>query len=137
MLQTFVEYSETSKAYKIYIPGKCRIEVSHDVTFNEEITFGRSIESHIEIVIEEQEALKDDGIHPTSLVNHPSDHQEDPIRPMDLPRDIVVTRKRPTWFCDTLQDAEGHVAPHGTLRERKIPKIFSVYMAPMSHINDS
>jgi hypothetical protein len=27
---------------------------------------------------------------------------------MDLPRDVAVTRKRPTWFRDTLQDAVWH-----------------------------
>jgi hypothetical protein len=36
---TFVGYSETSKAYKIYIPGQKFIEVSRDVTFHEEPAF--------------------------------------------------------------------------------------------------
>jgi hypothetical protein len=36
---TFVGYSETSKAYRIYIPGQKFIEVSRDVTFHEETTF--------------------------------------------------------------------------------------------------
>jgi hypothetical protein len=36
---TFVGYSETLKAYKIYIPGQRFIEVSRDVTFHEEATF--------------------------------------------------------------------------------------------------
>jgi hypothetical protein len=31
----FVGYSETSKAYKIYVPGQRYIEVSRDVTFHE------------------------------------------------------------------------------------------------------
>ena len=35
----FVGYSETSKAYRIYIPGQKFIEVSRDVTFHEETTF--------------------------------------------------------------------------------------------------
>jgi hypothetical protein len=34
--------SETSKSYIIYIQGQCQIEVSHDVTFNGEITLRRS-----------------------------------------------------------------------------------------------
>jgi hypothetical protein len=134
---TFVGYSEISKAYKIYIPGQHQIEVIDDVTFNEEIIFRRSRESHVEIVSEEKEALKDDGIHPTSLADHPSDHKEEPTRPVDLPRDVAVTRKRPTWLSDTLQDAEGHATPRGTFRERKKPKRFSSYLALMSHIIDS
>jgi hypothetical protein len=36
---TFVGYSETSKTYRIYVPGKKFIEVSRDVTFHEEATF--------------------------------------------------------------------------------------------------
>jgi hypothetical protein len=35
----FVGYSETSKAYSIYVPGQRYIEVSRDVTFHEEVAF--------------------------------------------------------------------------------------------------
>jgi hypothetical protein len=41
---TFVGYSETSKAYRIYIPGQKFIEVSKDVTFHEEAAFCRAKE---------------------------------------------------------------------------------------------
>ena len=34
---TFVVYSESSKAYRIYIPGSKQIEVSRDATFEEEM----------------------------------------------------------------------------------------------------
>ena len=33
----FVSYSETSKAYRIYVPGQRQIEVSRDVTFDEDL----------------------------------------------------------------------------------------------------
>jgi hypothetical protein len=52
---TFVGYSESSKAYQIYIPGQRQIEVSRDVTFEEEIAFRRSRESHMEIDSEKKE----------------------------------------------------------------------------------
>jgi hypothetical protein len=32
-----VGYSESSKAYRIYIPGQRQIEISRDVVFEEEI----------------------------------------------------------------------------------------------------
>ena len=35
---TFVGYSETSKANRIYMPGQREVELSHDVTFNEDST---------------------------------------------------------------------------------------------------
>jgi transposase InsO family protein len=40
----FVEYSENSKAYRIYVPGQRQIEVSKDVTFHEEAAFKKSKE---------------------------------------------------------------------------------------------
>jgi hypothetical protein len=54
---------------------------------------------------EEQKVLKDDGTHPSSLVFHPSVYQEESVelaKLVDLPRDVAVTKKRPTWLHDTL-----------------------------------
>ena len=39
--QTFVGYSETSKAYKIYVFGQREVEISHDVTFDEDAALGK------------------------------------------------------------------------------------------------
>ena len=61
----------------------------------------------------------------------------DPVETTDDPRDITVRRKRPRWMQHTLHDAEGHEAPHGSLRESKRPQRFSSYVALMSHIIDS
>jgi hypothetical protein len=64
-----------------------------------------------------------------SPVIHPSDYQEEPAEPLDLPIDVVVARKRPTWLRDTLQDAKSYeeeqvappvvrqVAPQSTISE--------------------
>ena len=41
-------YSESSKAYRIYILEQHKIEVSGDVTFNENMAFKKSIEETIE-----------------------------------------------------------------------------------------
>ena len=38
----FVGYSEKSKAYRIYIPGYYQIELSRDVTFDEDTTSRKS-----------------------------------------------------------------------------------------------
>jgi hypothetical protein len=43
-----VGYSDSSKAYKIYILDQHKIEVSRDVTFNERMAFRKSIEETIE-----------------------------------------------------------------------------------------
>jgi hypothetical protein len=44
----FVGYSDSSKAHRIYIPEQHKIEVNRDVTFNERMTFRKSIEENIE-----------------------------------------------------------------------------------------
>jgi hypothetical protein len=59
----------------------------------------------------------------------------DPLAPVDVPKDVVVVRKRPTWVHQTLQEVEGNVAPRGTFRVRKIPQRYSCYVATMNHIN--
>ena len=93
--ETFVGYSETSKAYQIYIPIKRQIEVSRDVTFDEEVSFKRSRESHMEIDGEDLEALRDADC--STLDIHPLDDQrEGLVEPMDGPRGIAMIKKRPT-----------------------------------------
>ena len=52
----FIGYSETSKAYRIYVTGQKFIEASRDVTFHEEVTFRRSREMSNDAEMEEQEA---------------------------------------------------------------------------------
>jgi hypothetical protein len=50
----FVGYCEVSKAFKIYIPGHCHIEISRDVTFDEEATLKKSRRCQLEEVYEEE-----------------------------------------------------------------------------------
>jgi len=38
---TFVGYSETSKAYRIFVPGQREVEISHDVTIDEDVVVGK------------------------------------------------------------------------------------------------
>ena len=60
----FVGYSETSKAYRIYIPGQRNIEVSRDVTFHEEAAFKRSKDIQINVEMEEGEIPSDQTPNP-------------------------------------------------------------------------
>ena len=50
----FVDYGKSAKAYRIYIPGQRKIELSRDVTFEEDIAYRRS--RHAESDSDEQEA---------------------------------------------------------------------------------
>jgi hypothetical protein len=56
---TFIGYSETSKAYRIYIPKQRQIEISRDVTFDEEAAFKKYRESRMDEDREEKEAPRD------------------------------------------------------------------------------
>jgi hypothetical protein len=132
---TFVGYSESSKAYRIYIPGQRQIKVSRDVTFEEEIAFRRSRESHMEIDSEKKEETVPS---PPSIVQRETVIDPvDPVAPVDVPRDIAVGQKRLAWARQTLQEAEGHAAPRGTFQESKRPQRFLSYVSAMSHIIDT
>ena len=72
-----------------------QIEFSQDVTFDEEVSFMRSRESHMEIKGEELEAPRD-AYWSTLDINPSYDQREEPADPVDGPRDIVVVKRRPT-----------------------------------------
>ena len=38
----FVGYSENSNAYRIYVPVQREVEISHDVTFDEDSSLGKA-----------------------------------------------------------------------------------------------
>jgi hypothetical protein len=80
----FVGYSETSKAYRIYIPGQKYIEVSRDVTFHEEATFRRSREFPSDAEEQEAPALEH------SVSEHSDEQREEARQPlMDPIRDSI------------------------------------------------
>jgi hypothetical protein len=112
---TFVGYSESLKEYHIYIPGQRQIEVSRDVTFEEEIAFRRSRESHMEIDSEKKEETipSPPSFVQREKITDPVD-QVDLVALVDVPRDIVVGQKMHAWARQTLQEEEGHEAPRGT-----------------------
>ena len=85
---TFVGYSESSKAYWIYIPGQRQIEVSRDVIFEEEIAFQRSKEYHMEIYSETIPSPPSTVQRETNIIPTNS------VAPVDITRDITVGHKR-------------------------------------------
>ena len=44
----FMEYSERSKAYRIYFPGFKKIDISRDVTFDKDSSYNKSRKRHAE-----------------------------------------------------------------------------------------
>jgi hypothetical protein len=53
----FVGYCEVSKAFRIYIPGHCHIEINRDVTFDEDATLKKSRKCQLEDVYEEEPVI--------------------------------------------------------------------------------
>jgi hypothetical protein len=129
----FVGYSDSSKAYRIYIPEQHKFEVNRDVTFNEKMAFKKSIEETIEE--EEIEELNEESTENENDEKELPDHPMEPCENIDS--DIVPeTRKRPAWLEATLQDTERLKVPEGTFRKSKRPKRFSSYAAYMTKLLD-
>jgi hypothetical protein len=99
----FVGYSESSKAYKIYILEQHKIEVSRDVTFNEKMAFKKSIEESMEE--EEYEEPKEESTCLPESQNEDLEQLDHPMQPCELIESVIVpkTRKRPAWLEATLQ----------------------------------
>ena len=76
----FVGYSESSKAYRIYFPGYKKIEISRDVTFDEDIAYNKSKKRPTE----EPEEAEAPRVHDTTM-NEEDREFEEPQRPVDPP----------------------------------------------------
>lgn len=131
----FVGYSETLKAFRIYIPGFKQIETNRDVTFDEDVVFNKSRRHRTEEVLDEEPraptaTIRDD--EERDLVDH---DMTEPQMPIDPPKEVSLKRK-PAWARELIQDAEIYGAAEGSLRESKRPRIYSSYMALLSDIID-
>ena len=142
----FVVYSESAKAYWIYIPRQRKIELSRDVTFEDDIAYRRS--RHTKSDSDEQEAPQDVLASPSPTIERESIEEDysapptdsiDSAIPNSVPKDVTEMgqKRKPAWVRQTLQDVEGHAAPQGATRERKRPQRFGCYIALMSNILDS
>ena len=93
-------YNETSKAYRVYVPGQREVEICYDVTFDEDaslrkvVNLPRSEEDHAARP-QNQEEPKDETMPDA----------EGPMDPIDPPPSLG---KRPSWLRDTLEDVEGY-----------------------------
>jgi hypothetical protein len=86
----FMGYSDSSKAYRIYIPEQHKIKVSRDVTFNERMAFRKSIEE----IIEEEE-LEEPNEENTENENNEKDQPDHPMEPCEnIDSDIIPKTKK-------------------------------------------
>jgi hypothetical protein len=85
----FVGYSESSKAYRIHVPGQQKIEIKRDVAFDEKIAFKKSIEDSMDSNDEEEH--EDPKEEPTCSPEHSSEEPDQPLEPIEP---IVVPKNR-------------------------------------------
>jgi hypothetical protein len=132
----FVGYSETSKAYRIYIPGQKFIEVSRDVTFHEETKFRWARDLPCDS--EEQEGPPFDSSPLDEQREETSEIVADPSRDsIEFPMELPPVKTKPAWCQEILKEEEKHSALKASFRERKKPDKYSGLIAQLNTVIDS
>jgi hypothetical protein len=139
-----VGYCEVSKAFKIYIPGHHHIEISRDVTFDEDAALKKSRRCQLEEVCEEEPVIPRiaELVREVLRAAEPvrevvTSHDEEILEDHDIvefqePPQMTISHKRkPAWARELIQDGEKYSVPKGTTRQVKRPKPFFSYMALM------
>jgi len=125
---TFVGYSETSKPYRIYVPGQREVEISH-----EDAALGKI--SNLPLPRKDKEA---DSRKQGELQYESMPDVEGPMDPIDPPpHEPSSSKRRPSWLRETLEDAKRHVAPRGTFCESKKSNRYQGYLTATSTIVQS
>jgi hypothetical protein len=92
----FVGYSDTSKAYRIYILGHQKVEISQYVTFDENATFSKSKQIHAKEVHEEEYEFP--RVPETETVELEEDIPEDhDMAETQKPTEIPSRKRIPSW----------------------------------------
>jgi hypothetical protein len=115
----FVGYCEVSKAFRIYIPGHCHIEINRDVTFDEEAALKKSRICQLEEVYEEElvnprttESVREvpRAAEPVrEVIASPDDEtpEDHDITKVQEPPQMTFSHKtKPAWARELIQDGE-------------------------------
>jgi hypothetical protein len=145
----FVGCCEVSKAFRIYIPGHRHIEISKEVTFDEEASLKKSRRCQLEEVYEEEpvnpriaESMREVPKAAESgreVVTSPDEEtpEDHDIPEVQEPPQMTFSHKRKSaWARELIQDGEKYVVLEGTTRQVKRPNPFSSYMALMCNLLD-
>lgn len=109
--------------------GQRDLEVSHDVSFDEDTALGKA--KDLPILRKDNDAAAKKQDEPST--DEPMPDVEGSMDPIDPPLgDPSTSRKRPLWLKDTLEEVERHTAPRGTFRESKNPNKYQGYLTSMS-----
>jgi len=126
----FKGYSENFKGYKIYVASQREVEISHNVTFEEDMALSKV--DNLPILRKDKEA---DTGKPDEKEDETMPNIEEPMALINPPlQEPSSSRKRPSWLRGTLEDAKRHIAPKRTFRESKKPTRYRGYLTIMSTI---
>ena len=107
-------YSKSMKAYKIYFPGFNKIDISKDVTFDQDTTYNKSRKKHAE----QSEEAKAPRVHDTTM-NEEDREFEEPQRPIDPPLEKNTHQRKLARVREIIQCVERYGATEENHRERK------------------
>jgi hypothetical protein len=130
----FVGYCEVSKAFRIYIPGHRHIEISRNVTFDEDTALKKSRRCQLEEVYEEEPVIPRTVQPVREVVTSPNEElleDHDMMEVQEPPQMTILHKRKPAWARELIQNGEKYGDPQGTTRQVKRPKPFSSYMALM------
>ena len=125
----FVGYYEVSKGFKIYIHGFHHMEISRDVTFDEEAALKRSGKCQHEEVYEEDVPPR--NVEKTSLPEDEVPEEHDMTEPQEPPTMEISLKRKSALAREIIQEAERYGAPEGSTRISKKPRTFSIYIVAL------
>ena len=105
----FIGYNDTSKSYRIYFPGFKKIDISIDVTFDEDLAYIKSRKRSAE----EPKETRAPRIHDTTMneeIQEEDREFEEPQEPVDPPQEKNPHKRKPTWVREIIQVAERYGA---------------------------
>ena len=135
----FIGYSEQLKFYRIYIPRYHQVDISRDVTFDEDLALKKSRKDKEDE--EEHETPKTIEIDKEARIEEedpiPEDHDvtEHQI-PKYLWSEPISWKRKLVWAHEEIEEAKGLSAPEGAIWEIKKPKSYPIYMALMCDLVD-
>jgi hypothetical protein len=123
----FVGYCEVSKAFRIYIPGQHHIEISRDVTFDEDAALKKSKICQLEEVYEEGPTIPNTAMREVpraeelerEVVTSPDEgllEDHDIVEVQEPPQMTIIHKRKPAWARELIQDGVKYSVPQGTMR---------------------
>jgi hypothetical protein len=119
---------------KTKLPGYHRIEISREVTFDEDAALKKSRRCQLEEVYEEEPVAPRVAEPVREVITSPDEEileDHDIIESQEPPQMMISHKRKPAWARELIQDGEKYGGREGTMRQVKKPKPFSSYMALM------